>query len=172
MTAPRPTVRVGLIGAGFVAHIHGLAYQHVRGVDVELACVTASRPARAQAYAKEFKVARVAADFRAVLADPDVDLVDLCVPPHHHAPMAIEAARAGKHVIVEKPLTGFLGPAPPPPAGTTPPARPVRLPAGGRAGRRAPRGGGGPGRDRCSRRAALLRRELGLRATHPEGAPA
>jgi predicted dehydrogenase len=110
MTARRPTVRVGLIGAGFVAHIHGLAYQHVRGVDVELACVTASRPARAQAYAKEFSVARVAADFRAVLADPDVDLVDLCVPPHHHAPMAIEAARAGKHVIVEKPLTGFFGP--------------------------------------------------------------
>jgi predicted dehydrogenase len=110
MTARRPTVRVGIIGAGFVAHIHGLAYQHVRGVDVELACVTALRPVRAQAYAKEFKVARVAADFRVVLDDPEVDLVDLCVPPHHHAPMAIEAARAGKHVIVEKPLTGFFGP--------------------------------------------------------------
>src|SRR6202008_459431 len=48
--------------------------------------------------------------FRAVLADPEVDLVDLCVPSHHHAAMAIEVARAGKHVIVEKPLTGFFGP--------------------------------------------------------------
>jgi len=82
---------VGIVGAGFVAHIHGLAYRHVRGVDVELACVTASRPPRAQAYAKEFAVARVAADFSAVLADPEMDLVDLCVPPHHHARMAIEA---------------------------------------------------------------------------------
>src|SRR6266446_4383933 len=98
------------VGAGFVAHIHGLAYRHVRGVDVELACVTATRPERAQAYARQFGVARAVADFRAILADPEVDLVDLCVPPHHHAPMAIEAARAGKHVIVEKPLTGFFGP--------------------------------------------------------------
>jgi len=109
MTA-RPRVRVGVVGAGFVAHIHGEAYRHVRGVDVELVCVTAARPERAQAYAREFGVARTVADFRAVLADPAVDLVDLCVPAHHHAPMAIEAARAGKHVIVEKPLTGFFGP--------------------------------------------------------------
>jgi predicted dehydrogenase len=38
-----------------------------------------------------------------------VDVVDLCVPPHLHADMAVAAARAGKHVIVEKPLTGFFG---------------------------------------------------------------
>ncbi|MGH7385958.1 MAG: Gfo/Idh/MocA family protein, partial [Candidatus Rokuibacteriota bacterium] len=101
--ATRPRVRVGIVGAGFVAHIHGEAYRHVRGLDVELACVTAARRERAQAYARQFGVARVVDDFRAVLADPDVDLVDLCVPSHHHAPMAIEAARAGKHVIVEKP---------------------------------------------------------------------
>ena len=110
MAATRPRVRVGIVGAGFVAHIHGEAYRHVRGVDVELACVTATRPERAQAYARQFGVARAVADFRAVLADPEVDLVDLCVPSHHHAAMAIEAARAGKHVIVEKPLTGFFGP--------------------------------------------------------------
>jgi predicted dehydrogenase len=109
MTA-RPRVGVGIVGAGFVAHIHGEAYRHVRGVEVELVCVTAGRPERAQAYAREFGVGRAVADLRAVLADPAVDLVDLCVPAHHHAPMAIEAARADKHVIVEKPLTGFFGP--------------------------------------------------------------
>ncbi|HEX5528853.1 MAG TPA: Gfo/Idh/MocA family oxidoreductase, partial [Methylomirabilota bacterium] len=75
--ATRPRVRVGIVGAGFVAHIHGEAYRHVRGVDVELACVTAARPERAQAYAREFGVARAVADFHAVLADPEVDLVDL-----------------------------------------------------------------------------------------------
>lgn len=107
--ATRPRVGIGIVGAGFVAHIHGAAYLHVRGVDVELACVTASRPERAQAYAREFGVAHAVADFDAVLADPGVDLVDLCVPAHLHAPMAVEAARAGKHVIVEKPLTGFFG---------------------------------------------------------------
>lgn len=108
--AAKPRVRVGIVGAGFVAHIHGEAYRHVRGVDVELRCVAAARPERAQAFAREFDVARAVPDLRAVLADPEVDLVDLCVPSHHHAAMAIEAARAGKHVIVEKPLTGFFGP--------------------------------------------------------------
>ncbi|MGH7413026.1 MAG: Gfo/Idh/MocA family oxidoreductase, partial [Candidatus Rokuibacteriota bacterium] len=80
MASSRPRVRVGIVGAGFVAHIHGLAYRHVRGVDVELACVAAARPERAQAYARQFGVARAVDDVRAVLADPDVDLVDLCVP--------------------------------------------------------------------------------------------
>jgi predicted dehydrogenase len=101
---------VGIVGAGFVAHIHGEAYRQVRGVDVELHCVTAARPERAQAYARQFGVTRAVADLGAVLADPAVDLVDLCVPSHHHAAMAVAAARAGKHVIVEKPLTGFFGP--------------------------------------------------------------
>jgi predicted dehydrogenase len=105
----RPRVGIGIVGAGFVARIHGDAYRHVRGVEVELACVTASRGARADAFAREFGVARAVTDFEAVLADPRVDLVDLCVPPHLHAPMAVAAARAGKHVIVEKPLTGFFG---------------------------------------------------------------
>ncbi len=63
--ASRPSVRVGIVGAGFVAHIHGEAYRHVRGVDVELACVTAARPERAQAYARQFGVARAAAEIAA-----------------------------------------------------------------------------------------------------------
>ena len=108
--ATRPRVGVGIVGAGFVAHIHGEAYRQVRGVDVELHCVTAARPERAQAYARQFGVTRAVADLGAVLADPAVDLVDLCVPSHHHAAMAVAAARAGKHVIVEKPLAGFFGP--------------------------------------------------------------
>ena len=107
--ATRPRLRVGIVGAGFVAHIHGEAYRQVRGVDVELHCVTAARPERAQAYARQFGGGRVVPDLRAVLADGEIDVVDLCVPSHHHAAMAIEAARAGKHVIVEKPLTGFFG---------------------------------------------------------------
>ena len=84
--------------------------------------------------------------------------MDLCVPAHHHAPMAIEAARAGKHVIVEKPLTGFFGPP------DTPREEMLRA----RAGRRRP----GAGRRRGRARAALLRGELGVRAADPEGAPA
>jgi predicted dehydrogenase len=104
-----PRIRVGMVGAGFAARIHAHAYRHVHGVDVELRWVTASRPERAAAYATEFGVTRTASSLEEILADPEVDAVDLCVPNHLHAPFAVAAARAGKHVIVEKPLTGFFG---------------------------------------------------------------
>ena len=107
--AERRRIGVGVVGAGFVARLHAEAYQHVRGVDVELVSVTAARRERADVFAREFSVGRAVADFRAILDDRAVELVDLCVPSHLHASMAIEAARAGKHVIVEKPLTGFFG---------------------------------------------------------------
>src|ERR687887_2627481 len=105
-------VRVGLVGAGFVARIHAEAYRRVYGVAVELRGVAAAHRERAAAFAEEFGVARVYDDAEALLADGEIDLVDVCVPPYLHAPIAIAAARAGKHVIVEKPLTGYFGPGP------------------------------------------------------------
>ena len=84
-------------------------------------------------------------------------MVDLCVPSHLHARLGVEAARAGKHVIVEKPLTGFFGdPATP---------RPEMLRqalAAADAGHGVPQAGV----------PALLRGELGLRAALAEGAAA
>ncbi len=50
----------------------------------------------------------VSTDFDAVLADGAVDIVDLCVPGHLHAPMAIAALAAGKHVLLEKPLANTV----------------------------------------------------------------
>lgn len=108
-TADHPRVRVGMVGAGFVARLHADAYRHVRGVDVELRWVTAKRQERAVAFAFEFGIGKVAPTLEAILGDPEVDVVDCCVPNHLHAPMAVAAAKAGKHVVVEKPLTGFFG---------------------------------------------------------------
>lgn len=48
-------------------------------------------------------------DYSQLLARPDIDAVDLCVPPVLHHEFAIRAARAGKHIIMEKPLTGYFG---------------------------------------------------------------
>jgi len=109
MSAASPVVRVGVVGAGFVAHLHGEAYRMVRGVDVVLQAVTAARPERAKTFAQAFDVAATVPNFEAILSDPQIDVVDLCTPPHLHAPMGIAAAKAGKHVFVEKPLTGFFG---------------------------------------------------------------
>ena len=73
--------------------------------------VVAARPERAARFAEEFGISAVAASAGEVLAAPDVDVVDLCVPTSLHAPLAIQAARAGKHVIVEKPFTDCFAPA-------------------------------------------------------------
>src|ERR687885_2897932 len=104
-----PRVGVGVVGAGFVARIHAEAYRQVHGCQVEPRWVVAAHRERAEAFAAEHGIPRAATELDRVLADPAVDLVDLCVPPHLHAPFAVAAARAGKHVIVEKPLTGYFG---------------------------------------------------------------
>jgi predicted dehydrogenase len=48
-------------------------------------------------------------DLDALLARPDIDVVDICTEPASHHQVAIRAARAGKHIIMEKPLTGYFG---------------------------------------------------------------
>ena len=110
MSRSGSTLRVGFIGAGFSARLHAEAYHQVRGVDVALTRVAAARPERAARFAEEFSVGAVAASAEEVLAAADVDVVDLCVPTSLHAPLAIKAAGAGKHVIIEKPLTGCFAP--------------------------------------------------------------
>jgi len=58
--------------------------------------------------ADEFGVARRIADFDALLAMDDIDIIDICTPPMLHFPMVMAALKAGKHVICEKPLVGSL----------------------------------------------------------------
>jgi predicted dehydrogenase len=84
-------LRIGMIGGGFASRLHADAWQRVHGIDVEIVAVATTRSDTS------------APD---VLADPDVDVVDLCVPNHLHASLALDALAAGKHVVVEKPLTG------------------------------------------------------------------
>ncbi len=102
-------VGIGLVGAGFAAHFHAHCYRRVSGVEVELRAVASAHPARARALAEEFGIDRVYERVEDLLGDPAVDLVDLCVPNHLHVPLIEAAAAAGKHVAVEKPLTGYFG---------------------------------------------------------------
>jgi predicted dehydrogenase len=101
-------VRVGLIGCGFVAELHMYAYKRVYGVDVEVAAV-AARGDHVLDFAKKHRIPKAYRDFRAVLADKEIDVVDICTPPALHADMIVEAMQAGKHVICEKPFTGYFG---------------------------------------------------------------
>src|SRR5262252_6798828 len=104
----QPKLRVGIVGAGFLARTRVRCYRRVFGVDVELAAVAARTPERAAAFAREHGIAR-ALPADAVCADAGVDVVDLCVPNALHRHFCERAAAAGKHVICTKPLTAYTG---------------------------------------------------------------
>jgi predicted dehydrogenase len=101
-------VRVGLVGTGFVAELHMYAYKRVYGVGAEVVAAV-SRSDQVEAFAKKHQIAQTYRDYRALLADPAIDVVDICTPPALHSQMIVDAVRAGKHVICEKPFTGYFG---------------------------------------------------------------
>lgn len=98
-----PAIGVGLIGSQFIARAHAEALRRfVRGA--ELRAVASPTPGHAESLAREFGIAHAFTDARALLERKDVDLVLIGVPNDLHAPMAMAAAQAGKHVAMEKPL--------------------------------------------------------------------
>jgi predicted dehydrogenase len=103
-------INVGLIGGGFMGKAHSLAYAAMPmfywpapalPVRAVLAESTDSLAAEA---ARRFGFERSTGDWRKVVEDPDVHVVDIATPNHLHAEIAIAAAQAGKHIICEKPL--------------------------------------------------------------------
>ena len=102
------TVTVGLVGSGFVAELHMHAYRRVYGVDVRVASVC-SRGDAVLGFARRHGIAHTCRDYRELLADPAIDVIDLCSPPATHAEMVVACMEAGKHVICEKPFTGYFG---------------------------------------------------------------
>jgi predicted dehydrogenase len=101
-------VRVGLVGCGFVSHLHMYAYQRVYGVDAKVTAVAALRDQVAD-FAGKYQIATVYRSFHDLIADREIDVIDVCTPPNMHATMIVEAMQAGKHVICEKPFAGYFG---------------------------------------------------------------
>jgi predicted dehydrogenase len=101
-------VRVGLVGSGFAAELHMYAYKRVYGLEAEVAAV-AARGNQVEDFAKKHQIRTVYRDFHALVADKNIDVIDICTPPALHAAMITEAMRAGKHVICEKPFAGYFG---------------------------------------------------------------
>ena len=102
-------VKVGIVGAGFAAAFHLRCYRQVQGVPVEIAAIADINKARAEALAKPYGIPKCYEDARHLLDDKSIQVVDLVVPNALHLPMVLEAAKAGKHIICEKPLTGYFG---------------------------------------------------------------
>ena len=102
-------VRVGILGAGFSAHLHITNYKKLRGHKMEVVAVAARSEESAGKFAKAFDIPKIYAGYKKLVEDPGVDVVDVCLPIDLHKEAVIAAAEAGKHVICEKPLTGYFG---------------------------------------------------------------
>jgi predicted dehydrogenase len=92
----------GIIGAGGIARVfaHGVRFSRTGRV----AAIASRTPARGKSLAEDFSIPRLFGSYEELLADKEVDAVYVSLIHPHHAEWAIKAARAGKHVLVEKPL--------------------------------------------------------------------
>ncbi|UPT57242.1 Gfo/Idh/MocA family protein [Dickeya zeae] len=102
-------VRIGLIGTGYIGRAHAIAYAQapvvypLKGQLVREMLAEVS-PALAEQRAREMGFARFTGDWQKLVADPAIDVVDICAPNFLHQTMAMAAIRHGKHVYSEKPL--------------------------------------------------------------------
>jgi predicted dehydrogenase len=94
------TVRFGIIGCGVIGPWHAGALQHVKNARLVAVCDIVQEKARTMA--AEFG-AQPYSDYHEMLSRPDIDAVCVCTPSGMHAEMAVDCARAGKHVMTEKP---------------------------------------------------------------------
>lgn len=100
---------IGTVGAGYAAYLHGNGYEKVSGVPIRLKAVCDVNLELAQKVKDRYGYEQVVSDFDQLLSDSEINVIDIVTPPFLHCSMAIKAMRAGKHVICEKPLTGYFG---------------------------------------------------------------
>jgi predicted dehydrogenase len=95
-------VGVGLIGSQFISTIHAEALRSC--AQAEIVAAASATAEHARAFAERFHVPHHFTDYRRLLDMPEVDMIVIGAPNHLHCPMTVDAANAGKHVVVEKPL--------------------------------------------------------------------
>ena len=99
-------IRVGIVGSRYAAEFHYEAYQRVTGLDVKVVGVTSVTTENREKFAQERGI-KAFHSLDEML--PEVDVVDNCTPGYAHEPVSIAAFEAGKHVVIEKPFTGYYG---------------------------------------------------------------
>lgn len=99
-------MKVGVLGAGTMGAVHLAAYANIP--NVEVVGVVDARPEAAAAGA-ELIGATPYASYDELMVAEDPDLIDICLPTHYHRDAAVRAAQEGKDVVLEKPITRYLG---------------------------------------------------------------
>ena len=94
-------LRAGILGGGFMAQVHTRA---IRDNGHDVVALASSSLESGTRTADELNIATVFSNWQELIASPDIDVVHICTPNAFHAEMAIEAARANKHIVCEKPI--------------------------------------------------------------------
>ncbi len=108
-------MRIAVLGLGFMGSMHLKGLRGVRGAELAAVCSADERKRGGDLSGIQgnlggpgekfdFGGVKKYGEIEAVLEDRSIDAVDICLPTYMHAPVAIEALRAGKHVLVEKPM--------------------------------------------------------------------
>lgn len=108
-------IRIGIIGLGFMGYTHYTGAQKVKGAKITAIATRSDRKRRGdwtmiqgnfgpRGGHVNLKGVKTYADHRELLADPDIDLVDICLPTDQHEQVALEAIAAGKATLLEKPI--------------------------------------------------------------------
>jgi len=101
-------VTVGIIGTKLAGNTNAATILRVSGVEVSVKAV-ASLDDDIDEFGDKFDIPVRTKDYREILKDPEVDVMVICTPPQLHVKMIRDCIHAGKHVICEKPLTGYFG---------------------------------------------------------------
>jgi predicted dehydrogenase len=99
----KKTFKIALVGVGAAAQVNHIpALKKVEGL--ELVALCDRDPEKAQRVAQKFGVPHAVARIEELFEIEDLDAIDICTPNYLHAPMAVAALEAGKHVLCERPL--------------------------------------------------------------------
>jgi predicted dehydrogenase len=114
MATDKPQLRIGLVGTGFMGKTHALGFAAAPRVfdlpyDVVLHSVADRTDDLAAAAARSLGFANSSGDWKRLVADPEIDLIDITTPNALHKEIALAAIAAGKHVYCEKPLAPRAG---------------------------------------------------------------
>ncbi|WP_228507289.1 Gfo/Idh/MocA family protein [Plantibacter sp. VKM Ac-2880] len=109
----QPELRVAMIGYGFMGAAHSQAWRTApRFFDLDaepvMATIVGRNPEALEAARVKFGWQSASTDWRSVVEDPSIDIVDVCTPGSSHVEIAIAALEAGKHVLCEKPLANSV----------------------------------------------------------------
>lgn len=103
-------ITIGLIGTGYGCILHGNGYENMGGIPIRLKTICGgSNRAKAEAMQERYGFEVLTMDWHDIINDPEIDVVDILTNQTLHVPIAKAALQAGKHVICEKPLTGYVG---------------------------------------------------------------